>query len=1022
MLGSSRHKSHGCRPSRPGVVCSGGVNLEPRAASLKIFPARCYNRWQDRWRIVILAVSLLGGGWAWADFPYAVRHWGPEQGLPPGPGASGLQTRDGYVWLGMEEGLARLGGGTATVFDSFNTPEMKGNTISTLFEDREGNLWAGTGKWGLLRVTDGQFKRFGSAAGLANQTVSAIAQDQHGTLWVGTDGGGLFRLAGERFSAVTFPEPDPHLFVKALAGTPDGAVWVAYDDALRRLEGGDSRLFGTNVFNTTRIEALHTDRQGRLWVGGQGFLAREAAGQFHPIPWNARWGRVGSLASDAAGNLWVGTLHGLVRLAETETRVFNTANGLTGDLVTSLLVDREGSVWVSSNASGVDQLKPSRFEVVGTQQGLSHPSVTSVMEASNGDVWIATEAGVNRFSEGALTTFKEEQGLSWNMVFTLAEGGDGTLWAGTWKGLNRFEDGAFQQVDPIAGYPSGTTWCAYRDADGTMWFGTPRGLAAYRSGEFQTWNHENSGLSHDDVRCILRDREGTLWVGTSYGLNRLEGDRFQSFFEAAEDQSFNVVLSLHEDADGGLWFGTQGDGLFLHREGKFFRFTTAEGLYDNLVFAIVEDDSGYLWLTSNRGLFRVSRAQLEAVARGDRERVAGRAFTQADGLPTAAFNGTVQPAAWKARDGRLWFATLAGAVAVAPGRMFTNLVPPAVSIESVAVNGRPGAIKDGSLVVPPGAERLAFSYAVLSYVSPDALRSRYRLEGFDRQWITNAGRHEVQYTALRPGAYQFRVAAANGDGVWNEAGVSLAVLVQPFLWQTPWFQAAAGVLLLGLLVGAVHILMARHHRLTLEAIERRHALERERMRIASDLHDDVGSNLGSIALLSRDVERRATADPSVAEDLSEISRLAQETSESMRDIVWFINPDEDTVGKLLLRMKDVAANLLGGIRFVFEAPDTLASTRLTPQFKRQFFLIYKEALHNICKHASAAKVVIRLRTEAGRLWLEIQDDGVGFVEGKTGHGHGLANLRRRAAECRWTLEISSEPGRGTRIRLVADCN
>jgi signal transduction histidine kinase len=264
------------------------------------------------------------------------------------------------------------------------------------------------------------------------------------------------------------------------------------------------------------------------------------------------------------------------------------------------------------------------------------------------------------------------------------------------------------------------------------------------------------------------------------------------------------------------------------------------------------------------------------------------------------------------------------------------------------------------------------------------------------------------------------VAAVNGDGVWNEEGVSLAVLVRPYLWQTVAFRVLAGALVLGLLVWAVHGLTARRHRLALETLERRHALERERMRIASDLHDDVGSNLGSIALLSRDLERRSAGAADVAEDLSEVTRLARETSESMRDIVWFINPDEDTVEKMLLRMKDVAANLLGGIPCHFEATELAAHTRLSPQFKRQFFLIYKESLHNVCKHAGAAKAVIRLRTEPGRLLLEIQDDGVGFGEATTGHGHGLASMRRRAAESGWALAIDSAPGQGTRIRLAAD--
>jgi signal transduction histidine kinase len=277
----------------------------------------------------------------------------------------------------------------------------------------------------------------------------------------------------------------------------------------------------------------------------------------------------------------------------------------------------------------------------------------------------------------------------------------------------------------------------------------------------------------------------------------------------------------------------------------------------------------------------------------------------------------------------------------------------------------------------------------------------------------------VQYTALPPGDYRFQVAAVNADGVWNEEGVSLAVLVQPFFWQTVSFQLMAGAFVLGLLVWGVHTLTARRHRLALEDLERRHALERERMRIASDLHDDVGSNLGSIALLSRDVERRAPGDGDFSEDLAEITRLAQETSESMRDIVWFVNPDEDTVEKMLLRMKDVASNLLGGIRFVFEASELAVDTRLSPQFKRQFFLIYKEALHNVRKHARAANVVIRLAGSRGRLQLEIEDDGMGFDPTNSARGHGLSSMRRRAEERRWHLELVSSPGGGTRIRLAA---
>lgn len=978
-------------------------------------------RWLARWFVCVVfavRIGLAATNARAANQPYVVRHWGIDDGLPPGPGGALLQSRDGHIWLGTEEGMARFNGTDFTVFDSFNTPEMKSNQIFVLFEDRDGNMWIGNGSEGLLRLTDGVFKRFGPESGLKNGSISAIQQDTEGTLWVGTDGGGLYRLEGETFQPVTFSEPANSPFVVSIACTPDNAIWVAYKNGVRRIDHDGNEFFGTNVFTTASIYSVCSDTEGKVWVGGVGMLAEQMNGSFIRHHWEQSWGDAMMIKSGPGGGLWIGTSHGVLHLEGDNGKLFTTADGLAGNMINELMVDREGSVWVIENGSGIDQMKPSRFETLGTAQGLSHPTVTSIMEDSAGGMWLATEDGLNHFADGTNMIYRTDQGLSWNMIFTVAEDHDGAIWAGGWRGLNRLENGAITIFNKSPDYPSWTTWCSYRDADGTLYFGTPSGLISRTGDRFHTWNHQNSGLSHDDVRCVLRDHKGRLWVGTSYGLNRLEGAHFVNYYDAGPDQSMNVVLALHEDLEGGIWIGTQGKGLFLFKDDHLTRLTTADGLYDNLIFTILEDDDGYLWLTSNRGLFRVSRQELEDVALGKTKRVVGRVFTKADGLPTPEFNGTVQPVGWKCRDGRLWFASTAGAVIVSPENLFTNKVPPAVSIETVELDGKTLVHQHReTLVVPPGTERIAFKYAVLSYISPGALRSRYRLEGFDKTWQTNAAMHEAQYTRLKPGTYRFQVAAANGDGVWNETGTSLGIIVQPFFWEMGWFQATAGLLGLGMVVLAVHGWSTRSHRLQLEALERKHALESERTRISSDLHDDVGSNLGSISLLSREAQRRA--DHPVAEDLAEIARLAQETSDSMRDIVWFINPNEDTVEKMSLRMKDTAAGLLGGVHFEFESPELAEGVSLSPQFKRQFFLIFKESLHNISKHARASEVSLRLHVKPGRLELEVQDNGVGFQESDAKRGHGLTSMRRRAADQKWRLDIASKPGSGTRIHLSA---
>jgi ligand-binding sensor domain-containing protein len=1011
------------------------------------------------------------------DRNYVGVQWDYRNGLPPGSAATILQTRDGFLWFGMEEGLAQFDGITCTIFDSRNQPEFAENRISALFEDHAGDLWIGVGTSGLLRYAKGTFTRYGAEQGLSNGAVIAMVQEGTHTLWVGTDGGGLYYFDTERFHSFPLDEAPEAAFIQSLAIDLDRSLWVLSKDALRRI---DNRT----ITNQLPVEAagssmvcIRIDRSGRLWVGGFGGLFELRNGALERVPGQPALRTVMDIVEGLDGALWIGSITGLYRFQDGRFDRFAEETGLSGTMIHKVFRDHEGSLWMAGQATGVEQLKPARFSAITPAHSLSHRVATSILEDRHGAIWIATEHGINRWFDRQITSFTTDDGLVGDLAFTLCEDADGALWIGTHEGISRLDGDRFTNYQWETGLPSITGWCSYADPQGGVWFGTARGLVHHHQGRFRLWNHENSGLSHDDVRSIARDGRGRLWVGTSYGLNRLEGDRFVNFYDAGPDEGFNVVLTLHFDDEGDLWFGTMGRGLFRHRAGTFFRFTTRHGLFDTLIHQILEDDQGYLWMSCNRGLFRVRKTELNQVAAAQLDRVTSKVYGTADGMPSIECNGTIQPAGLKSRDGRLWFPTSAGVVVIDPDRLHINPHPPPVHIQAVEVDGRPEPIIH-PLRVRPGTERIEVHYTALSFLNPARLQSRYKLEGLDRGWITNTTQRVASYTHVPPGHYRFRVAAANNDGVWNPSDATLALVVQPFFWQTVWFRTLSSIVLLGSAAGLSRIVMVRKHRQELHAMEQRHSLERERSRIAADLHDDLGSNLGSIALLSEAAGSNATAED--AAEFTEIHRLSTETAEAMRDIVWFINPDEATAENLAIRMRETAVSLLRGIDLSFECGRPLPTERLSPEFKRQFFLLYKECLHNIHKHARATHVSIQFHHRNDLLELLIDDNGVGFVPpfhepspspgplplGKGGPaapgegdpsgctvpgsqasstnkatlheprrtsgipekpstfqytppaGHGLINMRRRAMALNGSLRIESQPGRGTTIRFT----
>jgi hypothetical protein len=431
---------------------------------------------------------------------------------------------------------------------------------------------------------------------------------------------------------------------------------------------------------------------------------------------------------------------------------------------------------------------------------------------------------------------------------------------------------------------------------------------------------------------------------------------------------------------------------------------------DSLGF-IAEDGQGNLWCSSLGGVFRVSKAELNQFAEGKISWLQCLRFTKSDGLPSVECTGGCQPSGCKTRDGRLWFPTVRGLAVVDPRTITVNRLPPPVAIEQVVVEGGRNSVFDAPssgkqdtaaspLKLGPGVQRLEIHYTGLSLTEPMKVRFKYKLEGVEETWVEAGTRRSVNFSHLQPGSYQFSVLACNNDGVWNEAGASVGLIVLPHFWQTWWFRGLCAALVLALFVGIYEMRLMAERKLT-----------RVRLRIASDLHDEVGSNLGSIALLSEMI-------PKGGEEVEEIRRVAVQTVSSLRDIVWFLDPAADNMTELVLRLKETARTMLPGIPFEFTSQGETPSLRPSLHLRRNILPMFKEILHNVAKHSHAKQVSINISATSQRFHLSIKDDGSGFDPTSVRRGNGLKNLRRRAGDLGGTLEIESQPGQGTRFTLT----
>jgi ligand-binding sensor domain-containing protein/signal transduction histidine kinase len=939
--------------------------------------------------------------------------WQTDAGLPQNYVVGIVQSRDGYIWLATQEGLARFDGIKFNVFDKRNTSQIKDNNIQALFEDREGNLWFGTEGGGVNRFSGGRFFNYTTSDGLAGNIIDAIYQDAEGAIWIGTVNG-LSRFKDDTFLNFTTRDGLASDVVLAICEDGNGDLWVGTENGLNRLTNGHFSTYTTRQgLANNLIRSIYRDHSGGLWVGTRDGLNKLENDRFitYSTKQNLANNSILSICEDGNGNLWIGTDGGgLSRLRDGIFTTYSKDDGLSDNSVASIYEDREGNLWIGTYGGGLNRLKSGRFETYTAQYDLSDDMARAIFEDAEGTIWIATRNGLNRLKDGKFTVYKVSQGLAGDSVLSLHGDTKGNLWIGTRSGLSQFRNGKFTNYTTKQGLSDDTILSITDSDDNGLWVGTSQGLNLLQNGRFSSFGIKE-GLTNDGVWSLWKDRKGALWIGTDGGgLNRFENGKFQAY-TTKNGLANDVVLSIYGDQQGALWIGTSG-GLSRLKNDRFTTYTINDGLYDDVVFQILEDDIGYLWMSCNKGVFRVLKAELDDFAEGRIKSIASMSFGTSDGMKSRECNGGFQPAGWKSRDGRLWFPTVKGVAVVAPDRIRENEYLAPVVIEQVLV--------DYVLVAPgqqntfaAGKDRFEFHFTGLSYVASEKVQFKYKLEGFDADWINAGTKRDASYTNIPPGHYTFRVIASNNDLVWNPNGASFQFYLKPHFYQTYWFYALCAVF--AALIGWTL------YRLRVRQIQSEFsAVLAERTRLARDIHDTLTQGFVGISLQLEAVSTKLQGSSAgVQQHLALAQKMVESCLTEARRSVWDLRRRATDTGDLASSLSDVVQTMTSGTSVTGEVKISGKPDRLPELVESNLLRIAQEAVTNALKHSNASKILVEVAFEDSLVRLRIVDDGDGFdvnvpLSSTISH-FGLVGMRERADQIGFELVINTAPGHGTEI-------
>lgn len=907
-------------------------------------------------------------------------------------------------------------------------------------------MWVLCWMVGLAMGSPGQyiFRNWQSEDGLPVNLVWSVVQAADGHIWAATPEG-IVRFDGLEFERMALPME----FSASPAGparlfaTEDGAVWLA--DARGRLLwmlGARSTLFwpeggeGDSVPVTQVLDGVDGGvavlRGGECWrvAGGE-------ARRLSPVPpelarrfvedaaLRGRTGRLGKdgvpgRLTDRVGSEWSALPRGGLVVTSPEGVQRPLVMPRVGaDLqVNEMLLDREGNIWVATALSGLGVFREERVDALNAAAGLSEGAVLGVLEDSRRQVWVGNRrGGIERLRDGGIEHFDLLAGGSEFSVSAIHEDRDGRLWVATSGGpVFVWREGQFVEAFTQGGGPVSAN-AIHHDGDGTLWFGGPNGLDRSVSRRI-TKVGVGAGFPGGEVTVLSGGPDGELWVGTAQGfVLRNVGGRLETIATPG-DLAYGRVTGILVSAHNQAWISTMA-GLFLLDGGRRVRFERAQGLPDNRLTSVIDDQLGHMWFGSVGGILRASREDLMAHARDPEVPIHWLRMDRSDGLPTRECVVGHQPAAWRFANGSIWFPTNLGMVRLDPSRTMINRNPPPVVLRSVRAGGIDQVVGEGVLQVGPGRTRLEFRYHGLNFSAPEKVTYRTRLVGFNDSWRDEGVQRVTTYDEVPPGEYRFEVVAINGDGFQSGAPAAVRIAIRPRFWETRWFVVQMGLVVV-LTAGGIGWIIARarlNRRITQLRIQQ--AREAERARIARDLHDDLGASLTEFSLLT-DLGAEQAAGSPFQEQIERLSDKSRALGQALDEIVWAVNPREDSLESLINYLATFAGEFLDRARITLrlDIPTGLPQVPLDATVRHAVFLAVRETFNNVVKHAQARTAWLKVSCRDDLLEVVVEDDGVGMSADAMSHGDGIGNFESRMAACNGRVSISPRAGGGTVVRFL----
>lgn len=998
--------------------------------------------------ISLLGALVLAAPGVSASPDWFARTWQSDAGLPDNTVVGINQTPDGFLWVATKTGLVRFDG---VQFRQF--PLMTGVTppgvIHSLLADRLGRLWVMIEQQTLLCLELGRPTTvFNLAEGQSGQGTGMMAEDADGSVWVSYNSGEVFRIRDGRARLYTAEDGLPEGGDCQLAVDPGGRLWFARGSWVGMFR--DGRFLPMVQSGVMRITAT---RSGGIWGYSREqlwkFIGDDPPVKLGIPPPELATASPTALQEDRAGRLLIGT---------SEAGLFcYDGSGFTRETtahqtILSIKTDREGNVWLGTRGGGLNQLIPKAVDLLATGSGAPLEAVRSVCQATDGQLWAVVWQKGEVMRSAGLTWKPLAAGDGWSIgnAQCVAADPEGGVWIGTqYSGLHHWQNGVLaRSLTEANGLTSNRVNALLMTPSGELWIGTgfsevqQHFLQRRKNGQLRTFKlPPGSG----PVAVMAEDAAGDCWAATAKGLLLRIHQDVLTDETGGPSGAGGAIRCLLGTPDGSLWIGYGGQGLGRLNTGRFTRCRKDQGLHDDYISNILADGHGRLWCAGNRGIFSVLEKDLADLAEGRAARVRSVAYGRSDGLPGLQASYDSWPGALHGTDGRLFFAMQSGVAAVNTNRFRENPPPPQVVVETVTANGRLAAAygvdrtvtvplssapielrgNGAHLRLPPGQRQAEFAFTAPTLAKPDNIGFRYRLRGLDADWIEAGPQRTATYSQIPPGRYRFEVNACNSDGVWNPTPAALDLTFAPYWWETAWFRMTAPLSATALLVAGIVVVLRRRHRRQIDRLELLQATERERTRIARDLHDDLGGGLTEIAMLSEVARQERAGSRELNGHLERIFQSSREMAQALDEIVWAVNPANDTLENLISFTSEFARAILvpAGIRYRLDVPAELPKLDLNSQIRHHLCMAMKECLHNVVKHARAQEVRIGIALNDRVLQMTVVDDGEGFdlaaLRDQAGRHNGLDNLRQRMAAIGGICEIRSASGDGTRVRLEA---